>query len=175
MHFFSWKDWDCRGGYLLKYSSLMFTLLYWIRHGNSTRWQGDETGLTSQLISTLSLPTQPKKGCTTPPRCTPLLFTNSSVGSLTSHKNQSIESAVKGGLATSCSKKQLNIPRRCPLKASFNCRYNLYTVVGDTIIFITRGSNYQQIFISNSWFRSGRRSKVGWNKVRCCEGKNIFF
>ena len=41
--------------------------------------------------------------------------------------------------------------------------------------FITRGSNYQQIFISNSWFRSGRRSKVGWNKVRCCEGKNIFF
>ena len=55
--------------------------------------------------------------------------------------------------------------KRCPLKTSFNGPYNLYTVV----------SNYQQIFISNSWFRSGRRSKVGWNKVRCCEGKNISF
>ena len=32
---------------------------------------GDETGLKSQLISTPSLPTQPKKGYTTPPGPTP--------------------------------------------------------------------------------------------------------
>ena len=37
-----------------------------IRYGDSTRWQVDETGLTSQLISTPSLPTQAMKGCTTP-------------------------------------------------------------------------------------------------------------
>ena len=37
-----------------------------IRHNDSTWCKGDETGLTSQLISTTSLPTQPMKGCTTP-------------------------------------------------------------------------------------------------------------
>ena len=36
---------------------------------------GDETGLTSQLISTPSLPTQPMKGCTTPSgSTTPTLY-----------------------------------------------------------------------------------------------------
>ena len=36
---------------------------------------GDETGLASQLISTPPLPTQPLKGCTTPPgSMTPTLY-----------------------------------------------------------------------------------------------------
>ena len=36
---------------------------------------GDETGLASQLISTPPLPTQPMKGCTTPPgSVTPTLY-----------------------------------------------------------------------------------------------------
>ena len=46
-------------------------LLYW----NSSRClntvTGDETGLASQPISTPSLPTQPMKGCPTPPGSTP--------------------------------------------------------------------------------------------------------
>ena len=47
------------------------TLLHWIRHGDLPRWTGDETGLTSQLISTPSLPTQRMKGSTTPPGSMP--------------------------------------------------------------------------------------------------------
>ena len=43
-------------------------LIYWINLMNLLLWlntmTGDETGLTSQLISTPSLPTQPMKGCT---------------------------------------------------------------------------------------------------------------
>ena len=42
-----------------------FTLL------NSPRWLNTMTGDASQLISTPSLPTQPMKGCTTPPGSTP--------------------------------------------------------------------------------------------------------
>ena len=44
-------------------------LIYWINLMNLLRClntvTGDETGLTSQLISTSSLATQPMKGCTT--------------------------------------------------------------------------------------------------------------
>ena len=57
----------------------------------------DERGLISQLISTLLLPTQPMNGCTTSPGSTPLLFTNSSVGSLKCHKNQNSERVVRRG------------------------------------------------------------------------------
>ena len=64
---------------------------------NSSRWlntvTGDETGLTSQFISTPSLATQPMKGCTRPPGST-----NSSLGSFTPHKNQSSERAVRRGV-----------------------------------------------------------------------------
>ena len=57
---------------LCKYN-LYFTLL------NSPGWlntvTGDETGLTSEVISTTSLRTQPLTGCTTPPGSTPpILF-----------------------------------------------------------------------------------------------------
>ena len=47
------------------------TLLHWIRHGDPTRWTGDETGLTSPLISTPLLPPQLMKGYTTPPGSMP--------------------------------------------------------------------------------------------------------
>ena len=163
MHFLSWKDWDCRGGYLLKYSSLMFTLLYWIPHGNSTRWQGDETGLTSQLISTLSLPTQPMKGCTTPPGCTPPTLYEQQCGFCYVPQESKHWK--------SCPERWRGVRLKQVLMAVITSILLLVT----PSFFITRGSNYQRIFISNSWFRSGRRSKVGWNKVRCCEGKNISF
>ena len=73
--------------------------LYWIdHHGDLTRWQGmKQLGLTFQLISTPSLPTKRMKGCTTPLGFMPLLFTNSSAGSFTSHKNQNRERAVTQG------------------------------------------------------------------------------
>ena len=68
---------------------------------SSPRWlntvTGDETGLTSQLISTPSLSKQPMKGCSTPPESTPLLFTISSVGSFTCYKNLNSERAVRRG------------------------------------------------------------------------------
>ena len=54
----------CPGGQ----KKLIHTLtLYWIdHHGDLTPWQGiKQLGLTFQLISTPSLPTQPMEGCTT--------------------------------------------------------------------------------------------------------------
>ena len=59
---------------------------------------GDETGLASQLISTHSLPTQPLKVVPHYQGLRPLLFSNSSVGSFTSHKNQTSERAVRRSL-----------------------------------------------------------------------------
>ena len=65
---------NCRSGQSLqlanvRLTSSSFALL------NSPRWlntvTGDEKGLTSKLISAPSLPTQPMKGCTTPPGSTP--------------------------------------------------------------------------------------------------------
>ena len=54
-------------------SLVLFTLITLL---NSPRWlntvTGDETGVTSQMISTPSLPTQPMKGCTTQPGSRPL-------------------------------------------------------------------------------------------------------
>ena len=88
---------NCRSGQSLqlanvRLTSSSFALL------NSPRWlntvTGDETGLTSQLISAPSLPTQPMKACTTNRGLRPLLFTKSSVGSSMSHKNQNNERAV---------------------------------------------------------------------------------
>ena len=64
---------------------------------------GDKTGRTSQLISKPLLSIQPMKGCTTgvvPHHwgLRPLLFTNSGVGSFTSHKNQNRGRADRRGL-----------------------------------------------------------------------------
>ena len=66
--------------------------------GDSAQWvTGDETGLTSQLISTPSLSTQPMKGCTTPPRYAPPTPYNQLCGLFYVHKNQNSERAVRRG------------------------------------------------------------------------------
>ena len=40
--------------------------------------------------------------------------------------------------------------------------------------FVTRSSKYHKNFISNSWFRSGRRYKVEWSELRFWESKIYF-
>ena len=60
--------------------------------------RGDETGLKSQLISTPSLPTQPMKGCTTPPGPTPPTLYKQQYGFFSVPKNQNSERAVRRGL-----------------------------------------------------------------------------
>ena len=60
----------CRSGQSLQLANVRLTSSSFASL-NSPRWletvTGDETGLTSQLISAPSLPTQPMKGCTTQP------------------------------------------------------------------------------------------------------------
>ena len=61
---------NCRSGQSLQLANVRLTPSSFASL-NSPRWletvTGDETRLTSQLISAPSLPTQPMKGCTTPP------------------------------------------------------------------------------------------------------------
>ena len=61
---------NCRSGLSLQLANVRLTASSFASL-NSPRWletvTGDETGLTSQLISAPSLPTQPMKGCTTQP------------------------------------------------------------------------------------------------------------
>ena len=61
---------NCRSGQSLQLTNVRLTASSFASL-NSPRWletvTGDGTGLTSQLISAPSLPTQPMKGCTTPP------------------------------------------------------------------------------------------------------------
>ena len=65
---------NCRSGQSLQLANVRLTGSSFASL-NSPQWletvTGDETGLTSQLISAPSLPTQPMKGCTTPPGSTP--------------------------------------------------------------------------------------------------------
>ena len=77
--------------------SYLYTYIYWIRHGDSTRW-ADETGLTSQFFSPLHYSPSPWKAVPHHRGLRPLLFTNSSVSSFKSHKNQTRERAVRRGL-----------------------------------------------------------------------------
>ena len=69
---------------------------------NSPRWlntvTGDETGPTSQFFSPLHYLPSSWKAVPHHPGLRPLLFTNSSVSSFTSHKNQTRERAVRRGL-----------------------------------------------------------------------------
>ena len=64
---------NCRSGQSLQLANVRLTASSFASL-NSPRWletvTGDETGLTSQLISVPSLPTQPIKGCITPPGST---------------------------------------------------------------------------------------------------------
>ena len=101
INFFVSHLYNCRSGQSLQLANVRLTASSFALL-NSPRWlntvTGDETGLTSQLILAPSLPTQPMKGCTTPPGSTPPLFTNSSMGSVKFQKNQNSERAVRRGL-----------------------------------------------------------------------------
>ena len=87
-------------GFVMPNSLKRPTLRYW----NSPRWLNtrhcdrgwSRSYVPPKLISSPSLPTQAMKNCTTPPGS--LLFTNSSVGSFTSQKDQKNERAVRRGL-----------------------------------------------------------------------------
>ena len=70
-------------------------LLYWICHGNSTRWQGMKQDFRPNWYLPLHYPPSPWKVVPHYLGLCPIFFTNSSVGSFTSHKNQNRERAVR--------------------------------------------------------------------------------
>ena len=69
-----------------------------IRHGVSTQWQGMKQDLRPNWYQPLHYPPSPWKVVAHRRGLGPQIFTNSSVGSFTSHKNQNSERAVRRGL-----------------------------------------------------------------------------